>query len=174
MYDVLFGNIDFTYIALTEYQILVDKNNQTNSQLGKLFRNTLFAESNKEIDLLKKLTPQQLSYYGYIDFVTPTNEALTDSAKSTVIDISGEVEDGKNVLTIYLNGVDKNNAKHLVVHLFDRQRNKNQYNFSKLDYIFEIINEDVVQLKSNIGFENFDYEHGTNTLTISITGTFDL
>ena len=164
VYDLIFDNLDYLYYAHLNTDNIVTNKLLTTRDLGTIFRNSLFAESQKDNIPLKSLLPRDLCSYGYINFETDENDFVVRYINCDI--------DENNHFLVNLVGYNKTNLSHLIIHVFERERYKNGYQLEKIDYVIEITENEEIKCEPNV-ITSFSYKIEYNTLYLDIVGDFD-
>ena len=178
--DRIFDYINLTYNALNETDQDLENNHLTNKQLGLIFRNSIFAESMKNSIPLKPLKPQELAAYGFVNFEQHGSEIFDDHGRHAFKTCTYSIDSNSNtILNIELKGIDHYHADHLIIHVFERERDitKLGYALSNIDLVFDVqISSN--QIESNLSSKLYTYsitkDANVDKVMIQIIGTFNL
>ena len=169
--DYLHANVEETYND-------IKANYQTNKQIGKFCRNSLFCESMKGKIPLKPLKPQELASYGFVEFAQSDLEMYDEGGFFAIILVAGkELSETESKLDISLQGLQHYHANHFILHLFDRKRHQKIYDLNGIDHVFEfILSDNNLTIKSDLSSDlyTFTYTYSEDVLKVSITGSLKL
>lgn len=127
----------------------------------------MYAEALKDYVPVGKLRPQDLAFYGYVKLNSSLNITYTPKTEKD--------DEVKTSMSFEIGGI-TSDMKRIIVHVFDREYNKEMFYYSDyIDFVFDILLGDTIQVRSIPkvdSFTNAKVENGK--LLFTVYGTFDL